>query len=188
MHDMEDRDFFSKRCVESIYAQSFKDYEIVITNKGTFAENVNQAIKEADGDIIHIMCMDDYFFDNNSLQRIADEWPFTWLVSGCMNDNGKEISNEHYPVYNKEIYIGKNTIGPPSVLSFENLEPLLFDENLKWLVDCDYYTRLHKRYGLPKIMNEVNIIQGIGSHQATHSIKDKTKTDEFQYMIKKYGA
>jgi hypothetical protein len=185
-HTMRNGDMLLNRCRESIRRQKYTDYEIIEKNEGSFAKNVNLAIEEAKGEIIHIMCMDDYFFDDNSLQRVADAFPFTWLVAGCINDDGKYIYNPHFPEYNDAIHRGKNTIGAPSVLAFENKSPLLFDENLRWLVDCDYYKRLYDRYGLPKILESVNIIQGIGEHQSTHEIRPETMQAEYDYITKKY--
>lgn len=173
--------FFLDRCLESIKMQTFKDYEIIMTNKGNASENTNSGIKQAKGDYIKFMHQDDYFSSPNSLQKIVDEMPFDWLVSGCVHDNG-QLFREHYPVYDERTDTGVNTIGSPSVLTIKNDSPFLFDERLVWVLDIEYYRRLFDRYGLPTILNEVNVVIGIHKGQASNNIKDKIKLEEDKFI------
>ena len=91
-----------------------------------------------------------------------------------------------FPKYNKKIHLGKNTIGSPSVLSIKNENPLFFDENMTWLLDCDYYKRLYDKYGEPLILNEINVVIGTGKHQMTNILSNYAKKKEYYYMAKKY--
>lgn len=184
IHNMENKNFFLKRCLDSIWAQSYKNFEIIITQDGQMAENSNSAIKKAIGDVIKIMFMDDYFAHKDALKRIVESFKGGWLVSGCNHDDG-HIFNDHLPTWNKELSTGNNTIGSPSVLTFENKEPLLFDEKLTWLLDVDLYSRLFQRYGLPTILNDINVTIGIGQHQSTYLIPNERKQWEHQYMNQK---
>ena len=150
--------------------------------------NTNEAIKKATGNLIKILYMDDFLADENSLQDIISNFKGNWLVTGCGQDMGDgKIINEHFPTYNKKIYLGKNTIGAPSVLTIKNENPLLFDENLTWLLDCDYYKRLYDKYGEPDILNKVNVVIGLGKNQATNHLKYRIKWRERQLMRQKYG-
>ena len=151
------------------------------------APNINEAIKKATGKLIKILFMDDFFADENSLKDIVNNFHGHWLVTGCGHDNGNgKVSNIHFPVYNKNLHLGKNTIGSPSVLTIKNENPLLFDENLTWVVDCDYYKRLYDKYGKPDILNKVNVIIGLGEHQTTNHLNNKFKSREYEYIEKKY--
>jgi glycosyltransferase involved in cell wall biosynthesis len=150
------------------------------------AQNTNETIKHAKGEIIKILYMDDYFANENSLQKIVNNFGGYWLVTGCEHDDGTKISKPHYPSYNKKIYLGKNTIGSPSVLSIKNENPLLFDENMTWLLDCDYYQRMFDAYGKPTILNDINVVIGTGKHQVTNILSDSAKKKEENYMAKKY--
>lgn len=179
---MKNGDFFLRRAIDSVLAQSFKDYEIVLTNKGSMPVNTNSAIKKAKGDIIKILYQDDYLFHPNSLQEIADNFKGGWLVTGCNHDNGQRIFNDHTPVWTHDVPRGSNTIGSPSVLAFENKNPDLFDERLSWLLDCELYGRLFKRYGLPTFLNTMNVTIGIGDHQMTNILTDQQKQDEVNYF------
>jgi glycosyltransferase involved in cell wall biosynthesis len=182
---MKNGDFFLKRLMDSIEKQTYKDYEVVITKDGRMAENTNSAIKKAKGDIVKIIYMDDYFAHENSLQEIADNFTAGWLVTGCLHDYGDSIKNPHYPSWNQSIY-KENTIGSPSVLAFENKDPLMFDEEMSWTLDSDYYMRLFNRYGYPKILPSLNVIIGIGDHQMTSILTQGEKLEEEDIMKKRY--
>lgn len=186
---MENHNYFLDRCIESIEKQTYRNFEIVITENGKMAENTNSAIKKATGDVIKILYMDDYLADENVLQNLVNTFTGGWHVSGCAHDNGHvKYFNEHVPHINKDICFGINTIGSPSVLAFENKDPLFFDESMTWLLDCDYYCRLMDRYGPPTINNNIDIIIGVGPHQATNILSDEIKLNEHRYMQNKYDT
>lgn len=179
-HDIPERDFLLNRLLDSIRSQSYQDYEIIITKTGKgMANNTNAAIKKADGHIIKIMFMDDSFAHRDSLKDMVQAFKGGWLVAG--SDNNKQ------PYYTDDIQTGNNKLGSPSVLIFENDKPLLFDESMTWLLDCDLYKRLYKRYGAPTIVSGTHIKIGIGPHQETHKIPESQKLAEYKYMIKKYA-
>lgn len=187
-HDMENGDYFLKRLQDSLDAQTFKDYEVVYTKEGKMAENTNAAIKKAKGDIIKILYMDDFFVDKDALKHIAESFDTGWLASGCVHtEDGNHFYNPHVPSYNFDIRSGNNTIGSPSVVAFENDNPLLFDESMTWLLDVDYYARLFERYGEPAIVSSLDIGIGIGKHQMTNLIPAEVKLSEFKYLKTKYG-
>ncbi len=185
-HDMENRDFFLKRLHKSLQEQTFKEFEVIEATGGSFAKSTNMAINDAAGDIIKVICMDDYLSHPDSLKVIADSFNGGWLVTGCDHDDGKDGHYYHYPEYNHQIHLGRNSIGAPSVLAFENKSPLFFDETMEWLVDCDYYKRLHERYGAPTLLSDINVTIGIHEGQETKRIQDAQRREELEYMIRKY--
>lgn len=190
IYNMRDRDFFLKRCLDSIYQQTFKDFEIVITEKGQMAENTNAAIRASKGDLIKILYMDDYFAHKDALQRIVDSFEGNWLATGCVHDSSRnsELFNPHYPSYNDQIHLGHNTIGSPSVTTIKNGLDIYFDETMTWLLDCDFYKRIYEQYGSPVLLNDINVVMGLGEHQATHILTDTLKLKEHEYMQKKYDT
>lgn len=177
-HDMKDAEFFLKRNIDSIMAQTYKDYEIVLTKNGKMAENTNSAIKRARGDLIKILYLDDYFAHKDALKEIVEAFTGDWLITGSDNNPN--------PYWTDDIHTGNNKLGSPSALTFRNDNPLLFDETMSWLLDCDYYKRLFTRYGEPVILNDVNVVIGCGSHQSTHLLSDEVKNNEHNYMLRKY--
>lgn len=176
--DMKNAKFFLDRCVASIRSQTFQDYEIVITDKGGMAQNTNNAIKGCNGELIKILYMDDMFADKNALKRIVEAFKGHWLITGA--------DNNPHPYWTDDIQFGNNKLGSPSALTIKNDKPLLFDENLGWLLDCDYYRRMYDKYGKPTILNEINVILGVGEHQATNTMGDEVKIKEHKYMKKKW--
>ena len=183
--EMPNGDFFLKRCLESIRTQSYQDFEIVITEKGSMAENTNNAIKASNGEIIKVLYQDDYFAHKDALKRIVEAFKGGWLVTGCEHDDGVTRERPHLAEWNDNIHI-RNTIGSPSVLTIENKNPLLFDETMTWMLDCDYYKRLYERYGAPIILDDINVVIGVGSHQTTNRLTDEIKNNELEYMYEKH--
>lgn len=199
-----------ERSFDMLKKQTYRDFEVIISDNSDddviknlcenieysslsikyfknpikgMAENTNEAIKKATGEIIHILYMDDYFVNENSIKKIAENFEGYWMVSTCMHDNGKEIYNKHTPKYSKKILLGINTIGSPSVLTIKNKNLIFFDEKMTWVLDCDYYIRLYKKYGKPKVLNDVNVIIGTGNHQTTNFLSSFKKIRERFYMI-----
>ncbi len=184
VYEMPNGDFFLQRCLNSIKQQTFKDFEVVITQEGKMAQNTNSAIKQSKGELIKILYMDDYFSHKDALQVIVDTFKGHWLVTGCSHDPG---THTHLPSYNDQIQFGKNTIGSPSVLTIRNDDPLLFDESLGWLLDCDYYRRMHNKFGDPVFLNDINVTIGIHEGQSTHLMGEEVKIKEHKMMEEKYA-
>ncbi len=175
---MENYDFFMERLVASLDRQTFRDFELVITHVGTMPMNSNAAIKQATGEIIKVLYMDDYLYDENALQHLVDNWNGGWAVSGCVHDDGSTLMNPHFPKWSTDILSGINTLGSPSVLAFENDYPLLFDERMSWMLDLDLYCRLFERYGEPNLINYIDVGIGIHSGQMTQKLTDEEKLAE----------
>lgn len=191
---MKHGDFFLWRSIQAIMRQTFKDFEIVIVQEGTMPVNTNAGILKARGELIKILYLDDYLAHDNALQEIADNFSDTdqWLVTGCLHQRNEagyyeDPHSPHSPEYTDDIHTGNNRIGSPSVLTIRNEGHLLFDENLSWLLDADLYKRYYEKYGPPKILDDLNVVIGIGEHQATHLLPDDQKTFEFNYLKEKYA-
>ena len=185
VYNMPRGDFFLKRALKSLEDQTFQDFEVVVTNDGKMAENTNSAIKQSKGEFIKILYQDDYLTHKDSLRKIVYALTDTtqWLVTGCTHDPG---GRPHLPVWNENIK-EVNTIGSPSVLTIRNDHPLLFDEELSWLLDCDYYKRMHAKFGFPVFLNDINVTLGVGDHQMTHILTDQEKLNEHNYVRNKYN-
>jgi glycosyltransferase involved in cell wall biosynthesis len=203
---------FLKHSLDIISRQTYKDFEVIVADNSVDEEikdlcrlypfvrhyynskrgssaNLNFAIGKAKGDIIKILFQDDFLYSNEALEKIAKAFKGGWLVTACEHStDGYTFYRPFYPKYNPLIHLGLNTISSPSVLAFENKEPLLFDEELVWLMDCDYYKRLHKRYGEPTILNEILAVNRTGAHQVSHTIANQYIRDkEDRYIRQKYA-
>lgn len=188
VHEMDDKDFFFKRCVDSIEKQDFTDYEIVFSENGEgMAANTNAAIRKAKGELIKILFLDDYFAHEQALSYIVENFTNGWLVTGCIHDDGDSWFNRHFPVWSDDIHTGNNTIGSPSVVTFENKSPFFFDADLSWTLDVDFYKRLYQRYGEPVILNDTNVVIGVGNHQTTHKLTEEQKLKEQKTTTERYS-
>lgn len=210
VHNMDKKHIFLPRLLNSLWSQSFQDFDIVVADNSDdsvmqeichyfggidhffnprkgMAQNTNEAIKRSTGSLIKILYMDDFFAHDKALQRIWDNFTGGWLVTSCTHTiDGDDRFNSHRPTFSENIH-KVNTIGSPSVLTIENKDPLLFDETLTWMLDADYYKRLYDRYGLPQICNDINVVIGLGEHQATSYLSDELKLEELEYVTQKHG-
>jgi len=181
IHEMENGAFFLWRLVNSLTEQTFKDWELIITKDGKMAENTNSGIKRARGELIKILYLDDYFSSLDSLNEMVNLMENQdWLICGT-EDNPN-------PYMTEDIHLGNNKLGSPSALMFRNNEPLLFDEKMSWLLDCDLYKRMYEKYGTPKTLYGNWVTLGKGNHQMTHILTDEEKLLEHNYMQKKYES
>lgn len=210
---------FLEKSFESLSTQTFKDFNIIISDHskdnliqdlcikyqdklkinyyknaekyGNSSANINNAIKKADGKLIKILFQDDFLFHDKSLEEIIQNFDLkqdNWLITACIHSkDGINFFRPFYPKYNHFIHLGKNTISSPSVLTIKNKEPLLFDENLIWLMDVDYYKRCYNNWGSPKIINKINVVNRIGLYQVSNSmINISVRLKETFYIFKKY--
>ncbi len=180
IHDMKSGAFFLWRLINSIMEQTFKDYEIIITKEGKMAENTNAGIQKANGELIKILYLDDYFSDKFSLQEMVNNFKDedSWIIVGT-EDNPK-------PEWTDNLETGNNKLGSPSALIMRSSDRLLFDEKLSWLLDCDLYKRMEHFCGKPKILSGNYITIGKHDGQMTKLMSDDYKLSEHKYVAEKY--
>jgi glycosyltransferase involved in cell wall biosynthesis len=127
-------------------------------NRGKAACNINQAMKYAEGDIIKILYEDDFFVTQHALQIIDDAFVAgaKWTINGFTHtQDKKEFFNTKPSYYQDSVLLGRNSIGNPSNISVLNSEKIYMDENILYVVDCEYYYRLKQNLGLPVQLQNV---------------------------------
>ena len=188
-HNTPQTAFFLARPLRSISPQTYKNYEVILTNEGPFARNHNAAIQKATGDIVQMLQMDDYLAHPEALQNIVDGFKegVVWQISGCVHDNNGMMCNPHEPQWTDDIYTGNNRLGSVSTLSFRRENTLLFEEPLTWVVDTDLYYRFYLKYGLPYLNNHKNLAIDVRNDRLSHTLSDELKAKEVAYCTKKYG-
>lgn len=174
----------------------YKDRLSIVYVKNTgekgLCGNLNNAMKNANGKIIKILLMDDFLYNESSLQEIVDNFDPQkdhWLATACMHTvDGKTFTNAHYPRYNAYIHYGRNTIGTPSVVSVKNENLCFLDSTFNWsLNDCDYYKSNYDKFGEPKLLNTINVVVRKHEHQITNTRNTLTaQFREFSHMLKKH--
>lgn len=208
---------FLKKSLDILCNQTFKDFDVVISDNATtdiiknvcieykeklvinyfknddplhgMSSNINNALKNATGDIVKILFLDDFLSSEKSLEIIANNFDLkedSWLATGCIHTkDGISFYYPHYPSYNKKVYLGKNTIGSPSVIAIKNQRKLFFDENIHWLMDCDFYKRYYDHFGAPKLIDDITVAIRTGKHQVTDSVTNALIEKERLYVENK---
>ena len=197
--------------LHSIFLQTWKDVEVVVADNaqdGSITEMVdrwryllpimhirpgtsrstdtlNAGIRVATGDVIRILFQDDLLFGPDSLGQMMQEFHrgAQWCVGRHMHLIDGRLVRPLTSFASTSMAYGVNTIGPPSVLSFVNANPLLFDEDLVWLMDCEYFMRLLRRYGPPARITQFNTIVRVGDHQLTNHISDQVRSREADIVL-----
>jgi glycosyltransferase involved in cell wall biosynthesis len=205
---------------DSIERQTYKDFEVIISDhsqddgvmsiceewtqkiqvryyrntegRGNASININNAIRQARGEVIKPMHQDDFFYSDHCLASIAEALQKTpgssWGVCGYMHTDaeGARFFRYRVPFYNRNIIKADNTIGAPAVLFYRN-DGELFDEKLIWMNDCELYYRLFVRHGLPIVIKEPLIAIRLWGNQVTTSISKQKEEFEIAHSLSKYG-
>lgn len=180
-----------KLCAE--YPCDFKiKYIRNIFGVGNSSANINNAIANADGEIIKIMFQDDFLYSHSSLghiDRAFSSEDVQWVASACMHTKDcKEFYNLYIPHYNDNVYLGNNTMGCPSNIAFRNhfRGNVLFDTRLIWLMDADFYRRMFDRYGHPYVIKDIVSVSRICDTQVTNFVTEEIKSREDKIVRCKY--
>lgn len=151
------------------------DFVTVINNTGrkSASSNMNNALLQSTGDVIKIMFADDFFVDDYSLfdstKPIFDGQ--LWSVTACCHtQNGKELFRPFFPRYHNDIHLGTNTMSSPSTISMRRDNQTLFDENINYLLDVEWYKRMCIRHGEPHINNRINVVNRIHEDSLSSSL------------------
>jgi glycosyltransferase involved in cell wall biosynthesis len=202
--------------------QTFKDFDIVISdqsngdnlkticdtfshvlnikyikntsNKKNAANNVNNAVKHATGEIIKLLYMDDFFVDQSALQKIADAFdnnPHSkWFISGFThcNEDRSQYFDTRRPWYGNKYVNGDNTTGNPSNYAVRRDCAIEMDDDLLWIVDGEYFYRSYYYHGDPIMLEDVLVCfreHGSSAFRDPKFIELDAK--ERQYCIDKYN-
>lgn len=159
-------------------------------NRGSSSSNLNNALINCSGDIIKILMQDEYLCDERGIEKIKkifDEENINWLATGCLYGTyPASVRGSMMPVYSNTIIESNNTLGSPSVITIKNSNIELFNEELLWVMDCEYYKRMHDRFGSPYILNECLVFITQHKDQVTSFLDIETKTREEKFLLQKY--
>lgn len=207
----------------TIEIQTFKDFEVVISdhsaddyllpkikefdvkfdikycknenNRGNGSTNLNNAISNCSSDIVKILFQDDFFYDDEALEKIyyaLSDSDKMWLLNGTNHtkNDGNTFYWDLYPKFNDKLLDGVNTISSPSVVAFKRQSEVIFDETLVYFMDVDYYYGMRKKYGDPVFYDDI-LVTNRFPHENSISSNIENKENlmlvESEYCIKKYG-
>lgn len=159
--------------------------------RGSSSANVNVAIKNCRGQLIKILCQDDHLYDETAIDRTVGAFGAedAWLVTSYLHVvEGAPTYDRHDPRLTSDIAVS-NTIGTHSCLTIRNTDdPELFDENLLWMMDSEYYRRLYERFGPPAILGDVTVVQVLWDGQVTntYAAEHRLRRAEFEIVRHRY--
>ena len=187
----EDKEIFNK-------VGEFEDrinfcYEKNIHDRGNGPANTNRAIDMCDGDIIKVMFQDDFFYDDEALEKIYNALynsDKVWLLNGCNHtaDHGNSFYWDLYPRFNDKLLDGVNTLSSPSVLSFKKEVKNRFDTNLVHFMDIDFFYGMRENYGDPIFYDDVLVTNRFPNDSSISSNIPKDFSKESKYCKEKYGV
>jgi len=203
--------------------QTFKDFEVVISDQSTFdnlrsivdtfdhvlniryvrntsekknaANNVNNAVRHATGDIVKLLYMDDFFVDPFALQKISDAFDNKpegkWFISGFThcNEDRSQYFDTRLPWYGNKYVNGDNTTGNPSNYAVRRDCAIEMDDDLLWIVDGEYFYRSYYYHGDPIMIDDVLVcFREHGSSAFRDPKFQELDAKERQYCIDKYNG
>ena len=180
---------FLNDLLSTIEIQTLKDYEVIVSDHSEYHElkalvreyaakgmnvrhvrnkekrgngpaNTNVAIDLCKGEIVKVMFQDDFFYDDQALEKIYNsltESDKDWLVCGCNHTrtDGRDFYWTLMPTWNDDLLKGVNSISSPSVMAFKNDKVKeRFDEGVTMMMDCEMYYRLDKVHGQPVYLHD----------------------------------
>lgn len=160
--------------------------------RGFISPNLNNAMKHCSGKWIKILFQDDFLFEKDSLliqhEILENVQDITWLVTSfCHSNDGFNFYREYIPKYSDNIWTGNNTLGNPSNLTIKNETILYFDEELNWLVDCEYYYRMFLKHGKPFILGPITVVNRTHGGGLTDKTKQEIKDRELRVLTERYA-
>ncbi len=157
-------------------------------------ENWNEAIRKSSGEYIKILHHDDWLNFNDSLAKyvaLLDENPevdFAFSATQAINPGIKnwvhEITIEQLNSIksNPLILYCNNLIGAPSTGIFRKKSNLIFDRNLKWLVDIEYYIRQLSQNKNIAYSSEMLVVTYLAEGRVTDECVDNKEVEVFEYL------
>lgn len=162
--------------------------------------NWNRSIELAKGDVIKIMHHDDWFNLPDSLGKFVlaiekEDADFVFCASEILDVKENTVRyNSPDANFVEEIkktpdaLFNNNLIGAPSAVIFKRKINELFDVNLKYLVDVDFYMRLLKKSSKIEFIKEPLIVNTSNNDEqvTASSINKEVQVGEYCYLYNKH--
>jgi hypothetical protein len=160
--------------------------------RGNSSNNINNALRICSGKWIKILFQDDYLYTDDSMKDLYDfiiKNDPNWVATACESSNdGINCYRPFYPKWNDKIILGNNTISSPSVITIKNNnDNIIFDEELIWLMDVDFYQRKYNLYGEPNYLFKINVVNRTWGNRLSDTISEAIKNKEYSIIKNKYN-
>ena len=167
------------------------NYHRINEKHGSSSYNTNQSMLRANGEILKLIQQDDYLLNEYAIQKTVDVFnnpSVVWIANAYIHTQDKiTFFNYHLPRVNPKIET-VNTIGCPTCISLRKKNMLLFDDNLIWYFDCEWYKRMFDKYGPPAIMEEPLMVNYLWEGQVTNTLaNEQLRERELRYVENKFA-
>ena len=202
-----------KKLITSAISQSFRDFEIVVTDHteddrvkrlladlplrikyvrntrdfGNSSANMNLGMFLAEGELIHIMHCDDWYCSNEALALLVEEMDRLPSVHwGAFAFDHWDEETER--VFNPISPSPDRTLGCPSTTFFRRhcIQTVNFDESLIYINDHDFHQSLLLSFGPPIIIRQTCVrIEMSADNLAKKLSEDRlvTETEYFELKV-----
>jgi glycosyltransferase involved in cell wall biosynthesis len=154
------------------------DFELVFKRNESngSAENTNHAMSLCRGEIVKIMHQDDFFVNENALNFTYDALQKSkknWRVSAFDQfvESTSITVRPSKPKITWRLVNGVNRIGAPSGVALKRQAFIPFDEEMKYMFDCDWYLKMWHNWRKPLVSKHVEVRIRIHAGQATNWAK-----------------
>lgn len=141
-----------------------------------YGEKLNVGLRYGLSDVIKILNQDDYLAHNNVIGELRDRYrrdEVIWSADPTVHTkNDTDFFQPHIPHVNRNLY-RHNTVSSPSVIALRSNLQVFFDSRLHSRIDTDFYARMVRAYGKPRVGNQISTIQFLGSHQVSKHLKPR---------------
>lgn len=216
-----------KRCLESIVLQKYTHFEVIVTDDSPHdllkivvselndarikyfknieplgsPQNWNYCISKAQGDIVKILHHDDWFYDENSLDKFVEIFiknpNLDFVFSQCYNVTptfkklfAHPVDRFKYVIQHPELLFFFNTIGAPSTVAISKkvASSIKFNETSSWYVDIIYYIEVFRAFNNIEYLKLplVNVTAG-SDLQVTNTISGLKKISEAIFTLEKFS-
>lgn len=166
------------------YSNRLNGARLLKNHRKGVSENTNYAIDNAKFNIIKPMYQDDIFTSKNALQLFCDEIKTKgWVISNSYYIDGNDkTTGRNKAEFNRHELTVHNDVGMPSCIMFRKSE-LRFRNDLKTMLDIEFYHQLYKRFGMPGIVKKFVIGQRLWEGSASSNQENKA-LEEIEYLKK----
>ena len=139
--------------------------------------NLNLGIAKSTGKYVKILFQDDLLVDENYiastvglLEQTEDAWGLITSSEDFESDSSL-ILKKNRPRFSIKMLRGKNLFGSPSAVTVRKESFLPFLEQLVYLYDCEWYTRMVHNWGMPLFERSLTTQVRIHRYQSTNTVK-----------------
>lgn len=166
-------DFRVKAIVDDFVTQGISIRMLEPPKSQGLGSNLNHCLENAHGRVVKILFQDDYLSYKMSLFISGTRLRFSrkkWMATATthFNQENGNYQNRFKPRESDDLLDGKNSISSPSVILLKRNHYVPFSQELKYLIDCEWYLRMSHRFGLPIFFNKISVVNRLHENQSTH--------------------